>query len=55
MRHITMTCPECKTPDKAVGDPHEATNGHLGAWYCFACHAHGNYAIQFETKQPAEG
>lgn len=51
MRHVTMTCPECVTEDKAVGDPMESVHGWLGGWYCFACHAKGNYQITFETQQ----
>jgi hypothetical protein len=46
-----MTCPQCLTPDKAVGDPQEATNGWLGGWFCFACHAKGNYQITFELTE----
>ena len=49
MRHITMTCPECKVSDKAVGDPLERDNGHSGHWYCFNCGAHGFYDVTFTT------
>lgn len=54
MRHVTLTCPQCVEPDKAVGDPSEEAHGWIGAWYCFHCHAKGNYAVRFEVSEQPE-
>lgn len=50
MNNITLTCPECNKPDRAVGNPAEHLLGHFGAWYCFYCGAKGNYSIAFQRK-----
>jgi hypothetical protein len=52
MRHITMTCPECRVPNKAVGDPNENDNGASGEWYCFNCGKYGFYDINFTLHNP---
>lgn len=49
MRNITMTCPQCKTADRAVGDPKEADQGATGKWHCFACGASGTYGVALVT------
>ncbi len=53
MKNITMTCPSCHTPDKAVGDPTETRDGYTGRWYCFQCHASGSYTIDFTVLRGA--
>ena len=54
MRNITMTCPHCGTPERAVGDPDEKDEGHSGKWYCFACGASGTYRIEHTLTRTAE-
>ncbi len=47
MKNVTLTCPNCHVPDRAVGDPQESRAGYSGRWYCFNCHASGSYTIDF--------
>ncbi len=54
MRHTTLTCPVCGTPDKAVGDPDEKDEGHSGSWFCFACKSAGDFEIVFTTTSEGE-
>lgn len=45
MRNITLSCPECRTPSKAVGNPDEHANGHTGPYHCFACGSNGTFVV----------
>lgn len=51
MRHLTLTCPECNAPSKAVGDPDEHLNGHVGVFHCFSCGADGSFVIVLTPKE----
>lgn len=55
MRNVTMTCPECHEPDRAVGDPSEADDGHSGRWYCFGCGSHGTYEVAMTAVTRPDG
>ncbi len=51
MKNVTLTCPVCHMPDKAVGDPTETRAGHEGRWYCFNCHSEGTYRVAFTVTR----
>jgi hypothetical protein len=49
MRGVTLTCPECRTPEKTVGHPDP--DGHNGDFYCFHCRASGSFHVSFVVDE----
>jgi len=54
MRNVTLTCPNCNEPSRAVGDPDENDGGHTGDWYCFYCGASGTFSIDLEVEKTGD-
>lgn len=53
----TFTCPVCKVPERAVGNPDETgeTPGDQGLWFCFNCGSGGSYRLTFSVEHDAKG
>ena len=47
MHNVTLTCPECKEPQKAVGNQDESTGGNEGKFFCFSCGAKGDFEVRY--------
>jgi hypothetical protein len=55
VRHISITCPNCKLPERGVAHPDSRDLGHSGAYYCFGCKQHGTFQIVFTPAANATG
>jgi hypothetical protein len=55
VNNITLTCPVCHYPDKAVGNPDEKDEGASGKWYCFNCGSSGTYDVEFNVTHDLTG
>lgn len=53
MQHnLTLTCPVCQMPEKAVGNPNEMKDDNSGKWYCFNCKANGDFVVEMTSTVP---